>query len=185
MSNITHTQKVAAGMLLILCGTIAAYVMLYRHIGTLHSELAELERTRSGADAAHEAVLAEQQLFESTASERTELAQYLIPAADPTPFLGLLESLGKDAHIDVEVHSLEPDNAASPSGSAAKTQPAIPSVRVTLVVSGLWPDLYHFLALLEQLPYAVTVDHVALDIDETAAAGVWSGQIHLRGGLGS
>jgi hypothetical protein len=184
MSTITTTQKVLSITTLVLIGSIGAYYQLITTIHSLHGKQDTLrasvyERAQQTEEMQHTA-----QLVRETERERAELSQYLLNLNNPTPFLSLVESLGDSSGVRLEVESLT-EVASPPTASNKKktsteaTAPqGVPMVQVVITIEGRFDRVYHFLTLLEHMPYATTLTHTSLS--QTPESDLWSGTAYLE-----
>ncbi len=110
----------------------------------------------------------------------------MVTSGQIVDFLGKLEALGVRTGTTVEIKTVAledlkvpkapaPDAEASADAKASDTPaPAAPAKKVltaSLVVIGEFEDLYQFLILLENVPYDMQIDKMALNKPEGAQYG--------------
>jgi hypothetical protein len=119
-----------------------------------------------------ESVRAMKNLVRESEDERNELEGYLLSRDNPAYFLELLEDLGDDSGVRVTVSALTEESAA-PKGDDTPMFGGVgdPRIHVQLEAVGGFAELYHFVTLLEHMPYAATVRTVRLG--RTESASLW------------
>jgi ribosomal protein S15P/S13E len=178
MNALTKTQKIAASAGVLLCVMLGAYYLLFTSIKTLTQEVVELRshvtenmvRQRADEEIAR--------FLKETEDSRSELLTYIPNTNDPTPFLSVIESLGNDAGVELEVSSITEEVLSVGSESKDGQSDTAPGVFVELRVEGGFAHLYHLLALLEHMPYATSIVHTALT--KSSETSVWEGQVRLH-----
>lgn len=173
MKKITTTQKISFASVLLLALMVTGYVLFYKHIDELREKLAiakiELRAVEKIAENKQATII----LLDETRQGREELSRYFVPLEDPTPFLELIESSAKDAGVLLEVETLAEVESGEGEENTKK-------VKAVLLVEGRWQNVFHFLTLLERMPFAVTVTQTALTLDENEDSDAWKGQVHLE-----
>jgi hypothetical protein len=172
MKKITTTQKVSFVSVLVFVLIVAGYVLLYKHIDVLRGELASVKTEIRAVEILAESKQATLVLLDETRQGREELSQYFVSFEDPTPFLELVEASAKDAGVLLEVETL--------AEVASEEEKNLKKIKAVLVVEGGWQGIYHFISLLELMPFAVSVTQTAFTFEEKDGVGVWRGQVHLE-----
>jgi hypothetical protein len=181
MIRLPSSQKFGLLALCVLVLTLGAYWYLIMRLIRLNEDLVVARTTEQLAAKQAQELNAVDALARETDTERQQLLSYLMSAQDPLPFIQLVERLGVDAGVELEVGSLAEEIAKTGGVVDPNAQP---SVHVVLLVKGTWENVYHCLMLLETMPYLVTIETVAIEQQtESTEHGMWSGQIHLTVGL--
>jgi hypothetical protein len=173
--NPTIKKAAVAGALFFLsCG---AYYFL--HTATLgnHMKIATLREENASIASTEEAVRSMKNLVKDTKDERQELESQLLARTDPTPFLGLLEDLAQDTGVQVEVSSLTEATLDHASVEPLHGGVGLPPVRAVLEVDGAFAQVHHFITLLELIPYALSLERVAVERSQEGAG--WSAVIMM------
>jgi len=173
MKHITKSQKIAFATVSIFLLVCAGYVFLFRHIATLQHKLAEIITELSVVDTLEAHKLETEALLNRTKAGREEIASYFISKEDPTPFLELVETLGKDAGVTLEVEAISIDPVNANEGKSVED-----NMKVVLIVEGSWKSLYHLMSLLEHMPYVATISTATFAMNE-GSVDAWKGQIDL------
>jgi len=170
----THQIAVASFALLVLA--VGGYYYVYSSFDAMRTERINAQHDRDQREARARSADDARRLVESTHRMREELAAYLVSTEDPIAFLTTLESLGRATGVELEVDSLSVENG---TGTNDKTDSTESQIRVVALVRGTWEAVYQFTALVERMPYAVTVAKVAFEQDNKTARQ-WKGQVHLH-----
>lgn len=176
MTKITTTHKIGAGAILILVASCTVYIFFYKYINSLRDELISINKELAVTEALARNRQETELLLTSTADERAILKGRFVSTEDPTPFLELIESSARDTGVVLEVKTLTVEEVGEKKDSKVDGK----KVALTLAVESGWKELYHFLTLLERLPYSVTISRTALSFEERSEGNVWEGQIQLQ-----
>lgn len=175
MGRLTKTQRILLAAVGACCVVAGAYVLLYRAIMHAHANLAQARADYDRIILEKEHRASVRSLIEETTDVRNELNDYLMPADDPIAFLADVEAAGARAGAALVVESI---NGEMP-GATKDTGPVRPIVRVVLFAEGAWDALYHLVALLETMPYAITLENITLSETALDAGYGWKSQIQM------
>lgn len=90
-----------------------------------------------------------------------------------------IEALARESGTAVEVIGVSiRETQTGPEKVPKETDPDA-LLRLDLDVSGTFPDLFHLLSLIEQLPYAVALDQFGIEREEGGGA-LWGGAWSIR-----
>ncbi len=171
---VTTRRTVASGCLFLL--SIGGYYALHGFTFSDQAKLVEVRQEVAAGSVKEDMIRSVKALVRETEDERRELEAHLLRRDDPTPFLTLLEGLGNTAGVTVEVSSLtevtEPEGKEIAFGGLGS-----PRVTATVEIEGGFAQLYHFLRLVELMPYALTIERVALE--RNSEDQNWSGILSL------
>ena len=174
MKRITTTQKISFGAVLMLGLVIVGYYYFYKHLHSLHLELDEVKQEIAVMDQYASNKDAAVALLEETKKNREMLVEYFVPLDNPVTFINLIESAASESGVALKVETLgETDEENEANEEDHK------NVKAVLAVNGEWREIYHFISLLENLPFATIITKVTLSEDDKADEfGQWKGQIH-------
>ena len=159
---------------------IGLYVFVFRGVLAMQEELASAKVERFEREARARDAEEARALVEETAETSERLRELLVPVGDPTAFLTMIETLASEQNVDMEVSVLTEQTLPSAPARSGETtsKHSDRAVRIEVVVSGAWSDVYRLLALYELLPYATVLQRVALK-ESTEGPGIWVGQVHM------
>lgn len=177
MSNITRTKTLLIIALGALVVAVGIYVFMYRAVVRAYTTLVTTELEYTAVTREREQRDEVRAFVTETSEMRSELAGYLLASDDPIDFLNLLEQMGQEANVLLTVVSLSREEPVVAKGTNNDIQ--APQVRVALLVEGAWENIYHLLALLETMPYSLSIDRVHVTEEKTETGFVWSGQIGI------
>jgi hypothetical protein len=142
---------------------IAVFFMSAGLYGYLYAETRALAdqtmRSRAAVDAEEANLVQTKDLFElyqRTASSRTRLAEFFVPAKKAVTFIKTVESIGSSTGAAVSIASI----AADPLETAAPG--TIGKIVAHVEAGGSWTDVMRTLAMFEVLPYESSVDRISL-----------------------
>ncbi len=176
MKKITTTQKIMIIAFLVFGAVLSAYVLIYKHINSMHLELNKIKAELNTMDQVAINKQDTTKLLEESRTDIEELNKYFVPLKDPAVFLETVESLGEYTGASVEVESLKTENIKKDTTTDAGEKQ---KVRAGVVLGGKWGDVYRTLSLMEKMPYAVTINSVAITSEKDSDYSVWSGQVDL------
>jgi Tfp pilus assembly protein PilO len=109
--------------------------------------------------------------LEQTEKDRNRIFSYFVHEEEVADFISTIERLGKSAGTAVEINSVADEKSADDLGS----------LTLSLLSRGTWQDTINFLAMLENLPYKVTVDDSTFDASRSEKGVVlWSMHATLK-----
>jgi len=171
MKRITHTHKIAVAALLLFVGACALYYLMLQRIHAIALELDDAIVARNEAYHLSQNLDQMQSLVERTATNRDTLAAYRLSIKDPTAFLQLAEDVALELGVVLDVESLALESYGEDDAQR---------VRAVFEVLGSWEQVFYLMRLLERIPYAAAIDHVALKETEDLELGVvWKGQVRM------
>lgn len=178
MRTITPSQKMLLVSLVSLVASGVFYALVHTAITQKEADFIEARDASMRATYAKENEDQAQGILTKTAGFRSGLSTYLVSYDDPLELLSFVdEQLPKIAGVSAGV--LE--------GGITKEEPTDEKgkktgntyVRIALNVKGNWADLFHYLLLLEHMPYATTIDKVVLSQSDTGGEYTWEGDVFL------
>jgi hypothetical protein len=166
---------------LFMCGVGGGYAALYVHIADERSKLAEA-RTELARMEQQELAEASLNTYIKRAKVDVEKLQtYILSIEDPLPFLNLIEEdMAKGAGVAVTVDSFVEESGGGTGAEEGAEIPRERYVRVTLSAVGAWEDLYHFLVMLERIPYVVRTEKVVFENKVKENVREWNVQVDMR-----
>ena len=108
-------------------------------------------------------------LASTTATERDQIVSFFIPSDDIVSFITRIESLGRIASTTVTIATIDADQLST--SAPGTTGHAHAHINAT----GSWSQTMDFLSLLEQFPYASSLSHVKLNVNNISAKkSIWT-----------
>ena len=180
MKNISTTKKITLGILLFVVAAMFGYIQLYKHLHAQQEKLVALEQELHSVDVVSEGQQEVKHFLKDTEKKREELEKYFVSLEDPTPFLEQIDSTAKAAGVVAEVGALDMQYVEESLVLPEYSKELQKEVRFILSVEGEWDGIHHFLALLEEFPYTISVLNVAFTLkDEELLGGLWEGKVHV------
>jgi Tfp pilus assembly protein PilO len=166
----TATKKITVILLLVaLSITVGSFVLLKSvrdknaHIIALSTELADAMQKDSQKNTVRDVV-------RNTQTQRQELDSFFVQKDAVVDSITAIENLASGSGNQVEISNVNLD--AIPGDDAS----TIESLRINVVVKGPWNAVYHFLPLLEALPYKITITKIHLAVQKES---IWEGDFDL------
>lgn len=159
-----------SSILLVLSGCIYGgfwYIITLRE-GAMREELSH----RAEKIAEQQKVSALASLFSNTQVERKDLHTYVVPEDGVTGFLELIERTLREHRLTVETKSVTIE--------ALPGIVAFESLVVTLETTGSYQDTKQMLALVEAMPYQVSITSVSLERSGKDSGASWHGAVTIR-----
>jgi hypothetical protein len=160
----SNRSKIAITAVLIIA-SIAAYVFISNNIQTVRAAIKEKEATLAQLEGREQHLLALKANIAQTEGDRAKLASHFINVNTIADFLGSIETMGRNINLETTTVSLGIDNGA---------------LGIGITLRGSFQNIYHFLLLVEQLPYHIEIRQTALNYTAGSNPGPWSADIVLR-----
>lgn len=176
MGLFARTKSMALISVLVAVVSVALFGFLVDRIFRLNRAAAQLATDIQTESERDEQLRSLGKLLEQLESEETALDIRFVDTEGIVPFIESVERMGVDAGIAVEVASvsIDPDT---------DTNRPHEWLKISLWAQGSWSKLFHFLMLLETVPYAVKLDQVGLtweESDAVSSGGQWEGTFIIR-----
>ncbi|MEK7662256.1 MAG: hypothetical protein AAB355_02030 [Patescibacteria group bacterium] len=157
----TKKITVVAISIIALC-LVSAYGFLFYTIKNLNNKASLLRQDFSLAEDKERKTISEKILLRGLEDGRRELEGYFINSENPVALIKRVEALGGISGVSLSISSLEPD----------KERKNV--VIADMSLSGGFSQIFHFLVLLESIPFGVTVKRAAFGL-APSPKGVQSG----------
>jgi len=156
-----------------LCSLSVFGFLAYRIVG-INKATAELSENMAKEEKRNQQLRTLQDLLEELGAEEAALDGRFLSSEGLVPFIELVEDVGRDAGVTVEVVSvgIQPESEAGASHEWLK---------VALKAEGSWAEVFHFVRMLETMPYAIKLDQAGISREQTEKGPAsWQGAIVLR-----
>jgi hypothetical protein len=143
--------------------------------GQVRNETAEATITLGKVAKEQTAVSEEQSVasaFSSTALSRALIQTYLIPDSNTVSFIEEVEGVAKQSGASVSIASISADDLTS---AAVGT---IGHIQAHISINGSWSQAMRALHIIEDMPYALTIDNVSA---HALGGGVWDVEFNMTG----
>ncbi|HET8575363.1 MAG TPA: hypothetical protein VFM02_04335 [Candidatus Paceibacterota bacterium] len=141
--------------ILLVVGYVFAYLQVRKYemqTATIYSEIGVNEEGKEAFSRLESSV-------KNTETNRDKLASYFVPEDQVVGFLEKVESLGKASGASVQLTSVNP-----PTGAGGPLE-------LSAKASGSFQEVFLFVALLENLPYQLTLTEVSLTSGKENTSG--------------
>lgn len=170
------TTRLLAFAFLLALAAVAAHIAFFVFIAETNRSTSALANDVDLITQKESKLRSIQSTIKDTAADREHLSSFLVPAEGIVPFIEAIEAFGvmTGAAIDVESVSV---GAIDPSTAADADEALAELVRLSFTADGTWQEVVHTLALVETLPYRVTLTRATLRAGNTPEEGPtsWSG----------
>lgn len=173
MGLFARTKSLALISLLCTVGALGAYIFFAYYTLRTHHANAELAVAVVAEMQKERGLRATDKLLQELAEEEEAISSRFVPADDIVSFIELLETSGKDAGVSLEVASV---------GIAPEKDAAHEWLTISLKARGAWEKLFHFLVLLETMPFVIELEQAGLkyELEDQAQKGTWEGVFMIR-----
>lgn len=174
----SRTVQYAIAALVFFLIAFAGYAGLFYLIRTGNEEISIMRAQVEQEVNREQRLIGFQSIIRDTELERSELDTYFIGRDGVVSFLELLESFGDTANVSVEVSTVEvvtERRVTTQNGKEVELPPpAVESLQVIVSVGGSFEEVFHYLTLLETMPFHTAINSVS--IERARSEGVaWSG----------
>ncbi len=90
-----------------------------------------------------------------TQGDRAKIASYIVSKDGVVDFIKLIESIASKSNMEISIKTVRESGTVEQATSSPKVMLSLP-----LSVTGTWQNIMLFLALLESLPYRITLSKV-------------------------
>jgi len=143
--------------------------------GQVHNETKETTATFDKVAKEQTAITKEQSVasvFSSTALARALIQTYLIPDNNTVYFIEEIEGVAKQSGTNVSIASISADDLTSASAGT------IGRIQAHISINGPWTGAMRALHIIEDMPYALTIDNVSA---HALGGGVWDVEFNMVG----
>ena len=144
-----HLNKIII-LTVIMLVLVSLYIFVFYLIRNEDKKTSLLEQNFSLMAKKEELMLSEQSIIRETEEKRKDIDKYFINQGNVVVFIEKLESLGAISGGKVSLSSVDID----------KSRKNV--LKANLSVSGGFSELFHFLSLLEAIPFEINIKHISL-----------------------
>ncbi|MES2087983.1 MAG: hypothetical protein V4467_03245 [Patescibacteria group bacterium] len=158
ISDISKIGKVWKLFSVALLGTvlvIALYVFVFSQISQKKQHIEALANSIQTLEEQNQAVVSAKDSISETIDLRNKIDEYFVAKDGEVNFLNFLQTLGTEEGLSLEVSSVSIDPSPAASG-------VFELLNLEVQVQGPWSNVSRFLALLELLPYKISMGDVAI-----------------------
>lgn len=173
MGLFARTKSILTVSFLAALLSLAAFGFLMQRIVSVNQATAQLAENIAVEEKRDQQLRALQDLLEELGSEEVALNERFLGPEGLVPFIELIELVGKEAGVVVEVVSvgIQPD---------AEKVASHEWLKIALRTEGSWAKVFHFVMMLESIPYAIKFDQVGLSLREDDKAAFWEATFIIR-----
>lgn len=153
-----HTGKIRTLFVLALLAclvVVAGYVGIFWTIKTKGEHISTLANDIVAEGKREEVLKSLKNVGAETAALRGKLDAYFISPDGVVSFLGFVDGLGRTSGVALEITNLGLEDVA---GSPLPSE----FLRLQIVAGGSWNSVYHFLSLLDSLPYKTRFEDASI-----------------------
>jgi hypothetical protein len=154
-----RTKKTIGFLITIFLGSIVALIILLLLIRTNTLRLAEHQRQITEQDATEATNRALRELLQNQGNAIDALEGHIVAKEGAVSLIESIETLARKQGLEVKVNEVkERDYRSQPATSTSTYE----YLDLSLAATGKWQSQYVFLSLLENLPYKIMLQSVAL-----------------------
>lgn len=171
-SGFKTKSKLIVAVALVVVAT-GAYVGLFFATDTMNEAAYQRSTEAVRAASNEQQATLNKNALSQTASQRAQIAGYVLTESDAPDFISRVENLGRSAGVAVKTNSV-----ATANYPGVKT-PGWEALSVSVSTVGSWHDTYGFISALEHLPLRLTFSRASIQQDASGAAGSWNGDFTI------
>ncbi|MEX0672607.1 MAG: type 4a pilus biogenesis protein PilO [Candidatus Paceibacterota bacterium] len=146
MSSSIKTLSISCLVVLVVSGIVIGFFYEIRSVNSEANAIAEQVRVERERQQRSESV---QETLENNVQEINSLGSYIVGADETPDFLSMVEEVGTQSGATISTESVETlDEDESDQGEL---------LQMNVVISGSWQEVYRSVALIETLPFKITV----------------------------
>ena len=170
--NMSTSGKILIGLIITTGIVCSALVMFYLHIQSVHEEDGRLSQKMAHLQVQQEQLQERERIYEENRSEISQLRSYFVrPGTEGSAsFLSRVERIGSTTGATVQTKSLSPESSDDKDD--------IRSLTSMVVITGSWQEVYQTVALVETLPFDVSIRKAQFTLDNEARAR-WRARLDL------
>lgn len=143
---------------------LGVYGYLFYVVGNKNAETAVLYTTSHQQASDKEKIQGLERTLKDTEKERSNLSTYFVTKRNAVTFIEQIEQTGKSAGVDLSVNSVSDDAKGGET------------TQLTFSAAGAFPDIYRLTALIESMPYKVTIKKVDMQtLSDQKNGTIWKG----------
>lgn len=162
--NNKKIKKLLAVFFLVDVVLLCVYGYLFFVITDKNKETAALYLTSHQQSSDKEKIQGLARMLKESENDRKKLSEYFVTKTNAVAFIEQIEKIGKDVGVGLTVNSVS--DAAKDKGS----------IELSFSATGSFPDMYRLIALVESMPYKVTLKKMDMQRAGDLKEGIsWKG----------
>ncbi|MEO8638146.1 MAG: hypothetical protein ABI430_04580 [Candidatus Taylorbacteria bacterium] len=173
MKKFSSTKQIGVVAILLNIAIFSACVILFLNIQKKKQVILAVAQEQSLQSLQESNYLSFKKTMENTKTDREKLDSFFVGGDGVVPFIELVEGQGRLSGATTSITSVGTVKSASASSS-------IEVLNLQVEAAAGWKSLYHFLSLLENLPYRIALANVAMKTDQGGKKGYWEASFVLK-----
>lgn len=163
MVRLSKTKKLFIVFTVLVLFALALYIFLFLHIAKEGRTISALKNDISVTTEKEGKLRSVQAVLRETEDERARLDDYFIAKDGVVSFIELIEAFGGISGAVIDVSTVDVGPLVSKADTTAKdTDSFAELILLSFKVNGIWQEVLHTFALLESLPYKISITSVTL-----------------------
>ncbi len=161
MNQFKNTKKTLIFITILVVITTATYIVFFIGIKNKNESISLVANEIDIALEKEVKLKSIKNLIKDTENDRAKLNAYFVVDDKVIDFIEDIENLAKDTNVDLKVMSIDIND----DGNNTPQQNNISELlQLNLKVAGLWDNLFHFISLVDELPFRVDISKVNLQV---------------------
>lgn len=165
MNKILHTKRIFLILFLLNLVAILVFGGVFWHLKNKNQVLSEYENEQELILQKSLAFRSSKDVLKETEEKRERLSNFFVSSEEVADFIEKLESVGRQSGVDVNINDVK---VLEIDGDSFKED-----LEVNLEASGNWDSVFHYLSLIESLPYVVEIEQARLSEREAEGSNFW------------
>lgn len=170
---LSRTKKILIFTTIIAIAILAVYIALFFQLKNKNEGISILKNEVENITKKDAEQRVIKDTIKETEKERAELNSYFVSSDGVVDFIETIEALATDTAISVEITSVSIKKAPEHSD-------IIELLRISIKTDGRWINMFHFLSLVETLPFDIFVERVNFSKEkDKIASRLWNGAFDI------
>lgn len=174
MKQFKTTKQILAFTIILAIASIVFYVLFFNNIKEKNNMISTIINDVDTAVQKEVKLKSVKDIIKDTTDGREKIDTYFINDDEIIGFIGEVEKIGRDIGVDVEIISV------SISDSKLQQDNISELLDLDLKAEGQWSRIFHFLALIEKMPFKINISTINLEAiyesdNKKDSSGIWKG----------
>lgn len=174
MKQFKTTKQILALTMILAIASVVFYVLFFNNVKGKNETISTIINDIDIAIQKETRLKSAKDIIKDTETGRGKLDTYFIDNEEIIDFIEEIEKIGRDIGVEIEIISV------SISDSKIQRDNISEVLNLDLKAEGKWSSVFHFLALIEKMPFKINISKINLQVvyndgDKKNSSGIWKG----------